>query len=94
MNDAGIYACRANNGQDTRESFTAVVVTGIVPYFNQAPLSFIELPPLSQAVLRFDIEISFRPQNLNGLLLYTSERRDKYGDFLSLSLENGFPVFR
>lgn len=92
--DAGVYSCRGNNDEDTTETFTTLVVTGLVPYFSQAPLSFIELAPLMDAYLKFDIEISFRPESPNGILLYTGEKARETGDFVELALENAFPVFR
>lgn len=85
--------CKANNGMDMKEVFTTVVVNGLVPYFSQAPLSFIEVPPLAEAYLKFDIEITFRPENPNGILLYTAENTNGDGDFMSLTLESGYPTF-
>ncbi|XP_031778282.1 basement membrane-specific heparan sulfate proteoglycan core protein isoform X4 [Nasonia vitripennis] len=90
---AGVYSCRGNNEEDTSETLTTVVVTGLVPYFSQAPLSFIELAPLMDAYLKFDIEISFRPESPNGILLYTGEKTKETGDFVQLALEDAYPVF-
>ncbi|XP_058809308.1 basement membrane-specific heparan sulfate proteoglycan core protein-like isoform X2 [Phymastichus coffea] len=90
---AGVYMCKANNGQEMREVFTTVVVNGLVPYFSQAPISYIEVPPLVEANLKFNIEITFRPENLNGILLYTAENHNGDGDFMSLTLETGYPTF-
>jgi hypothetical protein len=93
-NAAGTYICTTNRGGELVETTTTIIITGLVPYFSQTPLSFIQLPPLMGANLRFNIEISFRPENPNGILLYTSETSNGIGDFLLLVLENSIPVFK
>lgn len=70
------------------------MVTGIVPNFNQAPRSYISLPPLPDSYLKFNIEISFKPENHDGIILYDAERSDGTGDFIILSLISGHPEFR
>lgn len=73
---------------------TVLVVTGAVPYFTQAPNSYMSLPTLPDSYLKFDIEISFKPENPNGLILYNGQKRDGSGDFISFGISNGYPEFR
>lgn len=71
-----------------------LVVTGVVPHFSQAPQSFIALPPLPDSYLKFNIEISFKPQSYDGIILYNDESNHGNGDFILLSLNRGYPHFR
>ncbi|XP_076378245.1 terribly reduced optic lobes isoform X1 [Megalopta genalis] len=89
--DAGTYICTVNNDHDSIEIPTVLVVTGVVPYFSQAPESYIALPPLRDAYLRFNIEVSFKPENRNGIILYESD--DGVSDFIMLALVKGYPHF-
>ncbi|XP_014478060.1 PREDICTED: basement membrane-specific heparan sulfate proteoglycan core protein isoform X5 [Dinoponera quadriceps] len=92
--DAGTYICVANNGHTTIEVPTVLVVTGVVPNFSQAPESYIALPPLPDSYLKFNIEISFKPESSEGILLYNDESGSDNGDFIALSLINGYPLFK
>ncbi|RZB41729.1 basement membrane-specific heparan sulfate proteoglycan core protein, partial [Asbolus verrucosus] len=93
--DAGIYICTQTKGQRKIETPTVLVVTGIVPHFTQAPTSYITLRTLPDAYLQFNFEVSFKPQNSDGLILYNGNKgNDRSGDFISLSLVNGVPEFR
>lgn len=66
VNDAGTYVCTASDLRHTVEIPTVLTVTGVVPYFAQAPLSYIVLPTLPDAYLKFEIEISFKPESADG----------------------------
>ena len=44
--------------------------------------------------LRSKVELVFRPAHADGLLLLGLQENDGVGDFLSLSLSNGFVYFR
>ncbi|XP_032663569.1 basement membrane-specific heparan sulfate proteoglycan core protein-like isoform X7 [Odontomachus brunneus] len=92
--DAGTYICVANNGHMNIEVPTVLVVTGVVPNFSQAPESYIALPPLPDSYLKFNIEISFKPESNEGILLYNDESSSENGDFIVLSLINGYPQFK
>ncbi len=68
---AGTYVCRANSSSsNSNSSFAEVsvvlVVTGLVPYFAQAPVSYMALETLPESNLNFDLEISFKPEAANG----------------------------
>ncbi|XP_076230657.1 terribly reduced optic lobes isoform X13 [Nomia melanderi] len=93
VDDAGTYICTANNDQESIEIPTVLVVTGVVPYFSQAPESFIALPPLPDSYLKFNIEISFKPESYDGIILYNDESSHGNGDFVMLSLVRGYPHF-
>ncbi|XP_017764583.1 PREDICTED: basement membrane-specific heparan sulfate proteoglycan core protein-like isoform X4 [Eufriesea mexicana] len=93
VEDAGIYVCTANNNRENIEIPTVLVVTGVVPHFSQAPLSYIALPPLPDSYLKFNIEISFKPQSYDGIILYNDESNHGNGDFILLSLNRGYPQF-
>lgn len=44
--------------------------------------------------MQFSFEISFKPENGNGLILYNGNRGDRSGDFISLALVNSVPEFK
>jgi hypothetical protein len=64
--DAGMYVCTARNRDMKMDIPTVLVVTGVVPYFAQAPVSFMAFPTLPDAYLQFNIEVSFRPESAHG----------------------------
>lgn len=92
--DAGTYVCTARNAEETMDLPTVLVVTGVVPYFAQAPLSYMQMPTLPNAYMEFDIEISFKPESPDGLILYNGQQAGGSGDFISFGLNNGYPEFR
>ncbi|CAG7838540.1 unnamed protein product [Allacma fusca] len=92
--DAGTYICSVSNQVTSVDIPTVLVVTGVVPHFAQAPQSYMALPTLPDAYLKFDIEVSFKPEDKNGMLLYNGQHRDGSGDFVSFGLSNGIPEFR
>lgn len=91
--DAGTYICTTNNNGNILEIPTTLVVTGAIPYFPQAPKSYIVYPKLEDAYMKFNFEITFKPERGNGLILYNGQKRAS-GDYIALSLNNGFPEFR
>ncbi|KAM3968767.1 basement membrane-specific heparan sulfate proteoglycan core protein isoform 3-T3 [Aphomia sociella] len=90
-NDAGIYVCRITNRRATIETRATLRVEGIIPRFEGD--AWIALPTLKDAYMKFDIEITFRPTDPNGLLLYNSHGRDGNNDYLALQLIEGIPQF-
>jgi dystroglycan 1 len=49
----------------------------------------------SDAYLSLDVEVSFKPEAANGLLMYAAESpRAGNGDFVALGLRQGHPEFR
>jgi hypothetical protein len=66
----------------------------LVPYFIQNPTSYIAYRTLSDAYLEFEIEISFKPEATNGLILYNGQKTDGSGDFISFGLNEGYAEFR
>lgn len=92
--DAGTYICVADNGDVNIEVPTVLVVTGVIPNFSQAPESYIALPPLPESYLKFNIEISFKPDTYDGIIVYNDESNRGSGDFIVLSLVNGYPEFK
>lgn len=94
-NDAGTYICTASNGQNTIDLPTILVVTGIVPFFSQAPSSHIALTTLPDSYLHFNFEVSFKPETASGLIIYNGQKKNNpTGDFISLVLNDGYPEFR
>ncbi|XP_037299981.1 basement membrane-specific heparan sulfate proteoglycan core protein isoform X7 [Manduca sexta] len=89
--DAGIYVCRATNYITTVESRAVLRVEGVVPRFDGS--AWLSLPSLKDAYKQFDIEISFRPADRDGLILYNSQNAGRTGDFIALSLMDGIPRF-
>ena len=87
--------CSASSGTKSTDVPIILVVTGIVPYFTQAPNSYITLPTLGDSYIQFNFEISFKPENGNGLILYNGNKgNDRNGDYISLSLVNNVPEFK
>lgn len=63
-----------------------VIIDIEIPAFSGQ--SFIQLKPL-KAYQKFSVEIEFKSYTENGILLYSQQRVDGAGDFLSLALING-----
>ncbi|XP_078697742.1 basement membrane-specific heparan sulfate proteoglycan core protein-like isoform X15 [Branchiostoma floridae x Branchiostoma belcheri] len=92
--DAGAYICSATNDEGTAE-FRAILNVGeLIPYFTQTPLSYMTFPTLREAYLQFDIEVSFKPESTEGLILYNGQKNGGAGDFMSLGLSEGYVEFR
>ncbi|XP_040361206.1 basement membrane-specific heparan sulfate proteoglycan core protein isoform X5 [Ixodes scapularis] len=92
--DAGTYICTAKSEHATIEIPTVLKVTGLLPRFTQAPLSYMKLPTIVNAYMGFEVEITFKPEKDHGLLLYNGQQEDGGGDFISLGLTNGYLEFR
>ena len=92
--DAGTYVCTASNRNVRMDIPTILVVTGVVPYFAQAPTSYMALPTLPDAYLQFNINVSFKPESDEGLILYNGQERGGGGDFMSLGLNRSYVEFR
>ncbi|XP_054634275.1 basement membrane-specific heparan sulfate proteoglycan core protein isoform X10 [Dunckerocampus dactyliophorus] len=101
QSDSGTYVCTASNKQGKVEAFTRLEVhERVMPYFAQEPLSYLTLPTIKNAYKAFSIKINFRPDNVDGLImyagmiLYNGQRRTTGADFISLGLVGGRLEFR
>ncbi|XP_029995006.1 basement membrane-specific heparan sulfate proteoglycan core protein isoform X4 [Sphaeramia orbicularis] len=99
--DSGTYVCTASNKQGKVEAFTSLEVhERVMPYFAQEPLSYLTLPTIKNAYKSFSIKINFRPDNVDGLILYAGmilyngQRRTTGADFISLGLVGSRLEFR
>ncbi|KAL3228172.1 hypothetical protein MRX96_004084 [Rhipicephalus microplus] len=92
--DAGTYICTAKSERTTLEVPTILVVTGLLPRFTQAPLSYMKLPTIVNAYMGFEVQITFKPEQDHGLLLYNGQQEDGSGDFISVGLTKGYVEFR
>uniref|UniRef100_A0ABL0EJV2 Basement membrane-specific heparan sulfate proteoglycan core protein n=1 Tax=Rhodnius prolixus TaxID=13249 RepID=A0ABL0EJV2_RHOPR len=92
--DAGEYNCRATNRQLSRDFPVVLVVQGTIPRFTQRSTSFIKLKAITDAFNKFTVDILFKPELPNGLILYNGQKDDGTGDFVSFGLQNGYPEFR
>ncbi|KAG7221679.1 hypothetical protein INR49_000046 [Caranx melampygus] len=93
--DSGTYVCTASNKQGKVEAFTTLQVhERVMPYFAQEPLSYLTLPTIKNAYKAFSIKINFRPDNVDGMILYNGQRRTTGADFISLGLVGGRLEFR
>uniref|UniRef100_A0AAG5CPX2 Basement membrane-specific heparan sulfate proteoglycan core protein n=1 Tax=Anopheles atroparvus TaxID=41427 RepID=A0AAG5CPX2_ANOAO len=91
--DAGTYVCSAKHGAQTVNALTTLVVNNVIPFFPQSPKSYIEYKSFDNVYSKFYFEVSFKPDKLNGLILYSAQRRPNQ-DYIALSLRNGYPQFR
>ena len=75
-------------------SFSTVVGIDIhVPYFNG--MSYVQYIGLRRTVLSFaEIEVVFKADEANGLILYNGYTTDRSGDFISLALADQYLEFR
>ena len=64
----------------------------VVPSFSGQ--SYLRLDKLHHANRELSIEMDFKSLNEEGILLYSADEHDKPGDFVSLSLRDGFVEFR
>ncbi|XP_066903525.1 basement membrane-specific heparan sulfate proteoglycan core protein isoform X5 [Halyomorpha halys] len=95
--DSGLYTCIATNGEVKMEIPTFVVVHGSIPRFTQTSQSYLKLKTLFDALMQFDIEILFKPEQENGLILFNGKRHPSASggsDFVSFGLRDGFPEFK
>ncbi|XP_077368177.1 basement membrane-specific heparan sulfate proteoglycan core protein isoform X9 [Festucalex cinctus] len=93
--DSGTYVCTASNKQGKVEAFTRLDVhERVMPYFAQEPLSYLTLPTIKNAYKAFNIQINFRPDNVDGMILYNGQKRSTGADFISLGLVGGRLEFR
>ncbi|KAA8591296.1 hypothetical protein FQN60_002239 [Etheostoma spectabile] len=80
-----------SNGPRWKESF---LLKRVMPYFAQDPVSYLTLPTIKNAYKAFSIKINFRPDNVDGMILYNGQRRTTGADFISLGLVGGRLEFR
>ncbi|XP_031421933.1 basement membrane-specific heparan sulfate proteoglycan core protein isoform X10 [Clupea harengus] len=93
--DSGTYICTAANKQGKVQAFTNLTVhERVMPHFTQEPLSYLTLPTIKNAYKSFSIKITFRPDNVDGMILYNGQKRTTGADFISLGLVGGRPEFR
>nr|XP_032526331.1 basement membrane-specific heparan sulfate proteoglycan core protein [Danaus plexippus plexippus] len=88
--DAGTYICRVSNQRVRQESKVILKVTGVIPKFNGD--GWLALNTLNDAHMKFTIEISFKPSDPNGIILFNGQNREG-GDYLVLQLVDGVPEF-
>ncbi|XP_053672067.1 basement membrane-specific heparan sulfate proteoglycan core protein [Anopheles nili] len=91
--DAGKYVCSAKHAGQSVNVVITLVVNNVIPFFPQSPRSYMEFKSFDNVYSKFYFEVSFKPEKMNGLILYSSQRRPNQ-DYIALSLRNGFPQFR
>ncbi|XP_068154728.1 basement membrane-specific heparan sulfate proteoglycan core protein [Drosophila tropicalis] len=92
--DAGTYICTATYSNGESVDYPSIlVVTGAIPHFDQAPLSYMSFPTLPDSSFKFNFELTFRPESENGILLFNGQTRGP-GDYIALSLKDRFAEFR
>ncbi|XP_006814478.1 pikachurin-like, partial [Saccoglossus kowalevskii] len=68
-------------------------VTVHIPSFNGT--SYLTYPGFGNTKLSYlEIEVVFRPKSTDGLIIYDALKTDTTGDFVSLSMSNGYLEFR
>ncbi|XP_055374705.1 basement membrane-specific heparan sulfate proteoglycan core protein isoform X7 [Condylostylus longicornis] len=91
--DAGTYICTLTQNGESIDQPIILVVTGSIPQFSQNPLSYMSFPTLESPYMKFNFEITFKPAQPNGLILYNGQKKAS-GDYISLSLNDRYPEFR
>ncbi|KAK7083866.1 Basement membrane-specific heparan sulfate proteoglycan core protein, partial [Halocaridina rubra] len=92
--DAGLYICTGSNAERSIDLPTLLLVTGVIPRFTGIN-SYLTLSTLPRAYLAFDLEISFKPEADDGLILYNSQRAgNEDGDFVAFGMSGGYVEFR
>lgn len=82
----------ADRGHVTQVCGCIVEVSFIVPAFGG--MSYIQLRGVQDADKKLLIDMEFRSQASDGILLYLGQKVDGTGDFVSLALKDGFVEFR
>jgi hypothetical protein len=90
---AGLYLCTASNEIVRMDIPTVLVVTGIVPSFRGTD-SYLAFPTLLNTYLELNIEVHFKPEMNDGLILYNGQKPGGSGDFFSFGIRDGIPEFR
>lgn len=91
--DSGTYVCTARYNGQRVDIPTILVVTGAIPFFPQSPKSFMSFNKLEKAYARYNFEVTFKPDQPDGLILYNGGRRPE-SDYIALSLRDGYVVFK
>lgn len=86
--DFGEYICLAKNEYGFAEGVVALQSGELVPYFGQNPVSYLSYPGIKDAYKTFDIDLTFKPEVADGLLLYNGQLDNGTGDFVSFGLRN------
>lgn len=97
-NDAGNYICT----YDGRDSTTVIVVADVVPRFRGRRDSYAVVPTNlhKTAYFELDIDVRFKPESPNGLILYNGYNRNSAqgsnapADYIALGMKNGHAEFR
>ncbi|XP_074597949.1 basement membrane-specific heparan sulfate proteoglycan core protein-like isoform X2 [Brevipalpus obovatus] len=93
--DSGLYICRVTLGAVTTECQVMLNVTSIPVRFRQEGTNdYVRLPPVPNAYVDFDIELSVKPDRTDdGLILYFGKYPSK-GDFFSLGFRDNKLEFK
>ncbi|XP_032087651.1 basement membrane-specific heparan sulfate proteoglycan core protein isoform X2 [Thamnophis elegans] len=95
LEDTGVYVCTASNRQGKGTGFSMLKVRErVVPYFTQNPQSYLVLPTMKDAYRVFALEITFRPDTADGMLVYNGQKKNTGSDFVSFGLVGGRPELR
>uniref|UniRef100_A0A4W3GQQ4 Heparan sulfate proteoglycan 2 n=1 Tax=Callorhinchus milii TaxID=7868 RepID=A0A4W3GQQ4_CALMI len=85
------YICRCHLGKRGPKCMDGTLVTA--PSFRGRE-SFVSYPALSNIHNELTIEMRFKPRSPTGLMFFSSGKRMKMNDFVSVALDNGFVEFR
>ncbi|XP_069096158.1 basement membrane-specific heparan sulfate proteoglycan core protein isoform X2 [Pleurodeles waltl] len=95
LEHAGTYVCTAANRQGRVTAFSMLKVRErVMPYFTNNPQSYLPLPTIKDAYKNFEIQITFRPDTADGMLVYNGQKKNTGGDFISFGLVGGRPELR
>lgn len=73
-------------------SFVFPVVSFDIPSFSGT--SYLRMPLIRNATSDMKIEVEFKSLNKDGIILFNSQEEDGSGDFVSLTLNQGYVELR
>uniref|UniRef100_A0AAY5ELG2 Heparan sulfate proteoglycan 2 n=1 Tax=Electrophorus electricus TaxID=8005 RepID=A0AAY5ELG2_ELEEL len=90
--DSGTYVCTAANKQGKVQAFTKLVVDALLQSGTSVHTS--TMPTIKNSYKAFNIKVTFRPDNVDGMILYNGQKKTMGADFISFGLVGGRPEFR
>lgn len=89
-----ILSIVSKKGKKYQDDFVFLISESEVRSPRFSGLSWLAFPALHAAYKHVQLEVEFRPETWDGILLLTGERDDLQGDFMALILHHGYVELR